>query len=67
MDTNLTNRQKLLWLFENKLINIKQSGLFETTSGRLPDNFDFERIEGMMLGLAIGDSLGNKSEGMLLR
>ena len=30
----------------------------------LPE-FDWDRIEGMMLGLAIGDSLGNTSEGLL--
>ncbi len=31
----------------------------------LPASFNFDRIEGMLLGLAIGDSLGNTSEGML--
>ena len=67
MDTNQTNRQKLLLLFENKRINIKQGWLFNTTPGRLSDNFDFGRVEGMMLGLAIGDSPGNTSEGMLPR
>ena len=28
-------------------------------------HFDFGRVEGMMLGLAIGDSLGNSSESLL--
>lgn len=27
--------------------------------------FDFDRVEGMLLGVAIGDSLGNTTEGML--
>ena len=31
----------------------------------MPEGFDFGKVEGMMLGLAIGDALGNTSEGML--
>ncbi len=31
----------------------------------MPEDFDFSRVEGMMLGLAIGDSLGKPTEGML--
>ena len=31
----------------------------------MPPGFDFGRVEGMLLGLAIGDALGNTSEGML--
>jgi hypothetical protein len=31
--------------------------------GRVP----FDRVEGMLLGLAIGDSLGNTTEGQLPR
>jgi ADP-ribosyl-[dinitrogen reductase] hydrolase len=33
----------------------------------LPEPLGFERVEGMLLGLAIGDSLGATSEGMLPR
>jgi len=31
----------------------------------LPATFDWDRIDGMMLGLAIGDALGNTTESML--
>lgn len=31
----------------------------------LPEDWDFERVEGMLLGLAIGDALGNTSEAQL--
>ena len=37
---------------------------FATIPGVLPVNFDFDRVEGMLLGLAIGDALGNTSESM---
>lgn len=30
---------------------------------KLPAPFDFGRVRGMMLGLAIGDALGNTTEG----
>ena len=33
----------------------------------MPDTLDFDRVEGMLLGLAIGDSLGNTSEAMAPR
>ena len=35
---------------------------FKTTPGSLTSKFDFDRVEGMLLGLAIGDALGNTSE-----
>jgi hypothetical protein len=35
--------------------------------GPMPKDFDFGRIEGMMLGLAIGDALGNTTEGKVPR
>ena len=28
----------------------------------MPDDLAFERVEGMLLGLAIGDALGNTTE-----
>ena len=31
----------------------------------MPPALDWSRVEGMMLGLAIGDALGNTSEGMM--
>lgn len=59
------NRETLEKLFENNQIDLLQSNLFLTTPDPLPDVFDFSRVEGMLLGLAIGDSLGRTTEGML--
>lgn len=51
-------------LFEKELIELERSALFEQTPQAMPAGFDFvERVEGMMLGLAIGDALGRPTEG----
>jgi ADP-ribosylglycohydrolase len=47
-------------LFDNDLINVNRSKLFQSHPVLPP--VDFDKIEGMMLGLAAGDSLGNTSE-----
>ncbi len=54
-------------LFENQQINIKRSPLFDIPFPSLQsqESFSWSRIEGMMLGLAIGDALGKTTEGML--
>jgi hypothetical protein len=59
------NREILDSLFEKGKINLRRSSLFDTSAEQMPEDFDFGKVEGMMLGLAIGDSLGNTSEGML--
>jgi hypothetical protein len=53
------NRQILDDLFENYKIDIRRGDIFNTPPEPMPDDFNFDRVEGMMLGLAIGDSLGN--------
>jgi ADP-ribosyl-[dinitrogen reductase] hydrolase len=58
------NRDLLDSLFENRKINLRRGGLFDTAPEPMPKDFDFGKVEGMMLGLAIGDALGNTSEGM---
>jgi ADP-ribosylglycohydrolase len=52
-------------LFNRQLIRLTRAPLFAYAPGPMGRDFSFDRIEGMMLGLAIGDSLGNTSEGML--
>ena len=52
------------WLFDTHQIALRRGGLFETAPGPMPAGFDFARVEGMLLGLAIGDALGNTSEGL---
>jgi ADP-ribosyl-[dinitrogen reductase] hydrolase len=46
-------------------IRINQAPFFDQDPPPLPQNFRFDRVEGMLLGLAIGDSLGNTSESRL--
>jgi ADP-ribosylglycohydrolase len=59
------NRDVLDSLFEKRKISLRRSSLFDTSPEAMPEGFDFGKVEGMMLGLAIGDSLGNTSEGMM--
>jgi len=55
-------------LFEGLLaqgvIRLCDSELLHKTPSPLPPDFDFSKIEGMLLGVAVGDSLGAPSEGM---
>ena len=51
-------------LFERNGIDLERGEIFEQTPGAMPEGFVFEeRVEGMMLGLAIGDALGRPTEG----
>jgi hypothetical protein len=62
----MTSNGKILGkLFESNKIDLKRGDLFDTQPEAMPRKFDFNRIEGMMLGLAIGDSLGRTTEGWL--
>ena len=57
----MTNRETLEFLFAKNLINIRRSKLFDSPPPALPTDLNFERVEGMMLGLAVGpgpDPLG---------
>lgn len=67
MDISSNNRQTLKHLFKNQLIDIKGSNIFDNTPIPMPIEFNYDRIEGMMLGLAIGDALGITTEGMRAR
>jgi ADP-ribosyl-[dinitrogen reductase] hydrolase len=59
------NRQILEGLAGSGGIEVRLGTTFSETPRPLPADFDFGRIEGMMLGLAIGDALGNTSESHL--
>lgn len=56
-----TNRESFEQLVRNSAIDIRRTALFDTAPRPIP-NLDRDRIEGLFLGLAIGDSLGNTSE-----
>ena len=45
-------------------IRVHDAPLFHTSPSPLHPSFDFNKVEGMLLGAAIGDSLGAPSEGM---
>jgi len=47
------------------IIRLARGSLLSEAPGPMPMEFDFGRVEGMLLGLAIGDGLGNTNEGML--
>jgi ADP-ribosylglycohydrolase len=59
------NRQLLEWLFETGRIELQRGAAFDFSPGPMPADFDFDRVEGMMLGLAVGDALGNTTEGVM--
>ena len=63
--SNMTNREAFDCLFQTQGINLVRGPLFDTVPAPVPGDFDFGKAEGMMLGLAIGDALGNTSEGDL--
>lgn len=47
------------------VIRVQDAGALHRTPEPLPADFDFEKVEGLLLGLAIGDALGAPTEGML--
>ena len=60
----IDNTMLLRKLFAEKLIALENAAFLASSPSPMPVDFDFDRIEGMLLGLAVGDSLGNTSESM---
>jgi len=60
-----TNREILDSLFEAGKIDARRGDLFDTPPWPASRNCAWDRVEGMMLGLAIGDALGQGTEGRL--
>lgn len=58
------NRNLLRRLFAQNLIALENSPLFEASLSQEGRVASWDRVEGMLLGVAIGDSLGNTSESM---
>ncbi len=52
-------------LITKGVIRICDSPIFSKTPKYLPSDFDFNKVEGMLLGVAIGDALGATTEGKL--
>ena len=59
------NPETLEYLFQRKIIALEKSSLFDMPVEPKSIEFDYDKVEGMLLGLAIGDSLGNTSESMV--
>jgi ADP-ribosyl-[dinitrogen reductase] hydrolase len=58
------SQQELARLFQQGLIRCQPAPILGRTPPPLPAAVLADRIEGMLLGLAIGDALGNTSEGL---
>lgn len=58
----IDNTELLERLFSQGRIALENASFLSVVPAPLPKNWDFRRIEGMLLGLAIGDALGNTTE-----
>jgi ADP-ribosyl-[dinitrogen reductase] hydrolase len=58
----MSNREMFDRFVTGGSILLKRSAQFDRTPRGMPPDFDWDKVDGMMLGLAIGDSLGNTSE-----
>ena len=61
----IDNRPIFEQFLEDGTIELESGPILDTSPSPLPEYFSFDRIESMLLGLAIGDSLGNTTEGQL--
>ena len=52
-------------LVRSHRLAFQRGPIFDYAPGPMPPDFDFSRVEGMLLGLAVGDALGNTSESLL--
>jgi ADP-ribosylglycohydrolase len=64
-DGLLSNGEILDRLFADGLIRLQRGPIFGETPTPLPPTVRFDRAEGLLLGLAVGDGLGNTTEGQL--
>jgi len=59
------NTLLLKQLLSQGQIKMADAAFLTMVPPQLPEGWDFDRVEGMLLGLAIGDSLGNTTESQL--
>jgi len=57
------NAALLRRLLADGSIDLRPGALFDWDPPPMPAAFDWDRVDGMLLGLAIGDALGNTTEG----
>jgi ADP-ribosyl-[dinitrogen reductase] hydrolase len=58
------NGALLRQLLAEGVVDLRPGELLSTPPAPLPASFSWDRVEGMLLGVAIGDALGNTTEGM---
>ena len=63
----LSNRATLDHLFDEEGIDLQRSPFLHQVPPALGPSMDFDKVEGMLLGLAVGDALGVTTEGLLPR
>lgn len=61
----LDNTGLLQQMFSQGQVALENAAFIKNAPAPLPAEWDYERVEGMLLGLAIGDSLGNTTESQL--
>jgi len=61
--TMIDNTQLLRHLMVNKLIRLHEGPILNQVPDPLPDSCNYDKVEGMLLGIAVGDALGITSEG----
>ena len=61
----IDNTALLHQLLSQGLIALEEAAFLTLSPTPLPEKWDFERVEGLLLGLAIGDALGNTTESQL--
>ncbi len=59
----MTNRELVEYLFTTGRIDLTRAPLFDAPPPGLPPTLDPDKVEGMLLGIAIGDALGMTTEG----
>jgi ADP-ribosyl-[dinitrogen reductase] hydrolase len=62
--TMIDNTQTFTKLMEQGKIRVHDNPFLHTNPEPLSSDFDFDKVEGMLLGAAIGDSLGAASESL---
>ena len=63
--TTLDSQSLLRELVADGRLNLTLGALFEQPAPCSPGQVHWDRVRGMMLGLAIGDALGNTTESLL--
>lgn len=60
----MRNAELLAKLFTSGAIRLQPGTLFANAVAPKPSTFDFGKVEGMLLGIAVGDALGATTESM---